>query len=101
VSLLPSGVKCHFGKRLTTFTQSPSSVDFQFEDGTSAVADMLIGSDGVKSAVRDCLYANGLKSKSKEDVRPRWTGTIAYRGLVPMELLKSKVGQVVDLAAKL
>lgn len=57
-----------------------------FEDGSSATCDILVGFDGIKSVVRKLfLESEGLwKSPSFE---PVWSGTYAYRGVVPFEEL--------------
>lgn len=48
-----------------------------FQDGTSALADLLIGSDGIHSEVRK-QFIQG---------RALYSGKIAYRGIVPIEKL--------------
>ena len=75
----------HFGKRLSSYTQSDSQkIELNFEDGSSAICDILIGCDGVKSVVRGRMY-NVLSAERPElhaFVDPSWTGIIAYRGLI-------------------
>ncbi len=50
----------------------------QFGDGGLVEADAVIGADGVRSTLRALLFGAD---------RPRFTGYIAFRGLVPMERL--------------
>jgi salicylate hydroxylase len=49
-----------------------------FAAGTSAEADIVIGADGLRSPMRAALFGES---------RPRFTGHIAWRGLVPIEAL--------------
>lgn len=48
-----------------------------FQDGTTAIADLLIGSDGIHSEVRK-QFIQG---------KALYSGKIAYRGIVPIEKL--------------
>jgi salicylate hydroxylase len=48
----------------------------RFADGTEIEADIVIGADGIHSAVRDSLFG---------EVAPTFTGCICWRGLVPAE----------------
>lgn len=50
----------------------------RFEDGSAVEADIVIGADGIHSAVRDSLFG---------PIEPRFTGCICWRGLVPREAL--------------
>ncbi|VDC01624.1 unnamed protein product [Peniophora sp. CBMAI 1063] len=87
IAALPPGI-AHFHKRLQSFS-SPSSFDvaptqLTFTDGTTATCDVLVGCDGIKSVVRTgMLLETGLSQLD----RPRWSGTVAYRALVPVEKL--------------
>ena len=45
-----------------------------FADGSNADADVVIGADGIRSAVRESLFGPDA---------PRFTGHIVWRGLVP------------------
>jgi salicylate hydroxylase len=53
-------------------------------------ADAVIGCDGVKSKIRQCLgFSNGPNGSG----RVRYTGTYAYRGLLDMEAVVQKNGE--------
>jgi salicylate hydroxylase len=58
----------------TGLEQTVTSVTAQFANAISAPSDLLIGCDGIRSTVRECLF--GAES-------PLFTGYIAWRGLVP------------------
>lgn len=60
------GVRIEHGKKLVDASAAPGGVTAQFADGTSAAGDVLIGADGLRSAVRSLtdLDAPG----------PRYTG---------------------------
>jgi 2-polyprenyl-6-methoxyphenol hydroxylase-like FAD-dependent oxidoreductase len=50
-----SGVKMEYGKRLVAVQERPGSIVAKFEDGTAAEGDVLIGADGIHSAVRTLI----------------------------------------------
>jgi salicylate hydroxylase len=62
--------RVHLGHRFSSAT----------DHGATADADVLVGADGIHSAVRAQLFG---------PERPRFTGCVAYRGLVPAERLRS------------
>jgi salicylate hydroxylase len=64
------------GRRLIGVEESPSGTGavLRFADGSSAVADVVVGADGVHSVVREALFG-------AED--PRFSGYSAWWGLVP------------------
>lgn len=77
----PDAIKT--GARCTGFRQSDDGeVTILFADGTAATADVLIGADGVHSAIRQALFGPD---------RPQFTGCMAWRGLVPMERLPERL----------
>jgi 2-polyprenyl-6-methoxyphenol hydroxylase-like FAD-dependent oxidoreductase len=49
------GIRFEFGKRLVHAAATPSGVTAQFEDGTHAAGDLLVGADGVHSRTRRLL----------------------------------------------
>lgn len=53
-------------------------VSIKFADGTTATANMVVGCDGVHSAVRGQFATD----------KPRYSGQIAYRGLVPISAIE-------------
>jgi salicylate hydroxylase len=63
-------------KRCLRVAQTASQVTVNFDDGASVSADVLIGADGSRSAVRTAVFG---------PMEPQYTGYIAWRGLVPME----------------
>jgi len=68
----------HLSKRLTDLKDSGKEVVLEFEDGTSARADLVIGADGAKSLVRRWMlgYDDAL-----------YSGCSGFRGIVAPELL--------------
>ena len=63
----------HFGMNFTRFDETPDGVTAHFSDGTQANADLLIGADGIWSAVR---------AQWLPEVKPEYAGYIAWRGMV-------------------
>jgi salicylate hydroxylase len=72
---LPPGV-VRLGHRCIAVAQDPDAVMLTFEDGGSARAPVVVGADGIHSTIRALVL--GPES-------PRFSGSIAYRGLVPAE----------------
>ena len=66
------------GKRAIGFTEDADGVTLQFADGTEARGDILIGADGLKSAVRRQIAG---------EVPANYTGDAAWRITVPVERL--------------
>lgn len=90
-ALIPEEI-AHFGKRLHKFeTAASGQLNLEFEDGTTAQADALVGADGVRSRVRQLL----LGGESVLDGLS-FTGKYAYRGLIPMDKAREAIGD--DLA---
>lgn len=84
VENLPGGI-AHFGKRCRSVRQDIDGVTVGFEDDSDFRCDILIGFDGIKSAVREHV----LPVEEHGEIAPVWSGTQAYRGLVPTEKLVS------------
>jgi salicylate hydroxylase len=53
-----------------------------FADGGEQVGDILIGADGVHSALRSSLFG---------EARPNYTGIMAWRGLIPTDRLPAEL----------
>jgi len=70
------------GKRCASLEQDAGGVSIRFTDGTSARVDMLVGADGSRSAVRNAVFGA---------LEPQYTGYIAWRGLIPMELVPQEI----------
>lgn len=68
----------HEGKRCIGIADEGDHVLARFDDGSSAEGDILVGADGIHSYVRKHLFG---------DEAPRFSGNIAFRGLVPRERL--------------
>ena len=62
------------GKRCTQVETRNGSVGLTFTDGTSAEADVAVGCDGIRSAVRSCMFGGE---------GPQYAGTMCWRALAP------------------
>ncbi|MYS83542.1 FAD-dependent oxidoreductase [Embleya scabrispora] len=49
------GIRIEHGKRLVGVREAPTGVTAEFDDGTTASADILIGADGIRSTVRTLI----------------------------------------------
>jgi 2-polyprenyl-6-methoxyphenol hydroxylase-like FAD-dependent oxidoreductase len=68
------GARVHFGLAVEALTQNADGVDITLSDGTTDMVDLLIGADGINSAVRSMI---GI------DVKPEPTGMGIWRAFVP------------------
>ena len=68
--------RAHAGRRLVGIEEKGQRVVARFDDGGSAEAELLIGADGIHSRVRHLTFG---------PEKPRFTGCVAWRGLVPAE----------------
>ena len=65
------------GRRLVGLDPAPDgAVSLRFADGATAVADVVVGADGIHSVVREALLG---------PEAPRFSGNSAWRGLVPAD----------------
>jgi len=119
VNKLGKNCHTHLSKRVSSYSApsfSNSSVTLHFTDGSAAQCDVLIGADGIKSSVRRCMLEDlavrmdgeaqikdgplhprlSLLDPSKEaatirnSVHPIWSGTLAYRAMIPASDLAKK-----------
>lgn len=76
-----------------------SAIQIQFEDGTSATCDVLVGADGIKSRVRTKMLgqlASDLEAfgsireaqAALSGIDPVWSGHLMYRTTYPAEDLE-------------
>jgi salicylate hydroxylase len=64
--------------RVIDFIETPDYVEARFENGATARGDLLIGADGLKSAVRKQMFGDALAT---------YTGDAVWRVTVPVERL--------------
>lgn len=70
----------HLSKRCVGVEERSAGVELHFADGSSAGADVTVGADGVHSVIRPHVAGT---------VRATFSGTVGYRGLVPVEDMPS------------
>jgi salicylate hydroxylase len=70
----------HLSRRCVGVEERPSGAELHFADGSSAAADLVVGADGVHSVIRPHVAG---------PVRATFSGTVGYRGLVPVEEIPS------------
>jgi salicylate hydroxylase len=68
--------RIHLGHRLVGLQGQGDATEASFDNGVHVRADVLVGADGIHSAVRAALFG---------EEEPRFAGCVAYRGLVPAE----------------
>ncbi|WP_202975783.1 FAD-dependent monooxygenase [Bradyrhizobium algeriense] len=73
------GERVHLAHRLVDLRDHGDRVEARFANGVRAHFDVLVGADGIHSQVRRILFG---------PERPRFTGCVAYRGLIPTERLR-------------
>ena len=74
VDFLPPNCELHTGAAIASLSQTEDSVTAHFTDGSSWTGDVLVGSDGIFSTVRDFVVPG---------IRPQYLGDIVWRGVVP------------------
>jgi salicylate hydroxylase len=68
--------RVHLGHRLVSLADRGDRTEAWFDNGERIAADILVGADGIHSAVRAALFG---------EEAPQFAGCVAYRGLVPSE----------------
>lgn len=68
----------HLGRRVTGVEQDRNAASLRLDNGEIIEADVIVGADGIHSAIRKSLLG---------DEKPRFTGNICWRGMVPVEAL--------------
>ena len=72
-----SNVPIHLNKKLKSLEQIANKVELSFEDGTRHTAELLIGADGIHSAVRKSIFQNTETRRAKQ---------ICWRGITNTKL---------------
>jgi salicylate hydroxylase len=84
---LPEGI-ASLSKRCVSVESGEASAVARFADGSEVEADVIIGADGIHSAVRTSLFGPDA---------PRFTGKICYRSVIPTA--KVRASALSDVAA--
>ncbi|MDR6804884.1 2-polyprenyl-6-methoxyphenol hydroxylase-like FAD-dependent oxidoreductase [Dyadobacter sp. BE34] len=86
-----AGIAIEFGKRLVAIGQREGTVTVSFADGSTAEGDLLIGCDGIHSAVRRAVFPNAPE--------PQYTGLLSTGGFtrpdfaVPADSIRMTFGE--------
>ncbi|KAK5988270.1 FAD-dependent urate hydroxylase-like protein [Cladobotryum mycophilum] len=81
--LKAQGIVTYFGKKLVSLKENEAIVEMQFEDGTTAGANFVIGADGVHSRVRDLIM----------DVKMDYSG---FMGIIEMSVQKPMIHESIN-----
>lgn len=88
-------------KRLESYVQQAGApIVLRFQDGSTTTCDILIGADGLKSAVRKTMFneaslwaesqhRNADAAQLRSLSEPRFSGVLSYRALIPAAKLSS------------
>ncbi|KAI0772502.1 hypothetical protein BD413DRAFT_492566 [Trametes elegans] len=107
---LRSAERIHLRKRVVSYTQpsdGTGKIEIQFQDGTTATCDILVGADGIKSRVRTTLYthlADVAQAKGDtaqaEELRPCipavYSGASVFRGVLKREHVDGTLAHLFD-----
>ena len=74
----------HPGHEFARLTQSGDAIEVEFTNGALARCDVMIGADGNSSAVRSQIFPGE---------KPVFTGQVAFRALIPWNLLPPAIAQ--------
>ena len=76
----------HLGAQVTRYTEHADGVQVHFADGSVESCDCLIAADGIRSKIRSQLVGA---------IEPRFTGNVAWRGVLPADQLPANFMQKV------
>jgi salicylate hydroxylase len=76
---LPRDVKIHLGKKAVRVEAHENSATVTFEDGTQVAADLIVGADGIRSAIRSTYVP---------DHELHWSGDAIFRTVFPYSLVQ-------------
>ena len=78
------GQEIHLGMECVAITEEGTGVRVRFRNGEEAFGDLVIGADGLHSAVRAALHG---------PQPPRYAGYTAWRGVTPFEINRLQIGE--------
>jgi salicylate hydroxylase len=87
LSAISSSIRTHLSHRLISYMETPNGTVLEFQNGTTAQCDMVVGADGINSAVRKCLVDSG-RISNPNFAEPRWSGSNVYRGLIASDAIR-------------
>lgn len=76
----------HLGTKVAGFRREGERVHLRLEDGSVRSGDALVGADGIHSRIRHGLFG---------EETAKFTGMIAWRGVIPMERLPAHLSRPV------
>jgi len=83
--------RLHLSSKLVSYTEHLDSVHLEFENDSTQTCDLLVGADGIRSITRRLFLASQIGDGYQESIDPVWTGTYAYRGIIPRDELLKKI----------
>lgn len=87
VELVPAEI-VHFRKRLSSLVENEDGVVLGFEDGEVVIADVVVGCDGIRSRVKECMIPI-----ESFQTRPVYSGMYGYRAVLEMGDMIEAVGE--------
>ncbi|KAJ9486075.1 hypothetical protein VN97_g7271 [Penicillium thymicola] len=87
VELVPAAI-VHFGKRLSNLIENENGVVVEFEDGEVVHADVVVGCDGIRSRVKECMIP-----VESGRTKPVYSGMYGYRAVLEMGDMIEAVGE--------
>ncbi|KAG6380307.1 hypothetical protein JVT61DRAFT_8416 [Boletus reticuloceps] len=100
---LPASCTVHPKKQLVSYVESEQEdahstlpIRLEFADGTTATTDVLIGADGIRSAVRKTMFEAASIDEGNEEMNLKqyvdatFTGMTVYRSLISAEILRKE-----------
>ncbi|MGB1018900.1 MAG: FAD-dependent monooxygenase [Chitinophagales bacterium] len=69
--------KVHFNKRLESLSEHNNNISLKFEDGSEEKFDLVLGADGIHSAVRKSVF---------DDTSLRYSGQTCWRGIADFNM---------------
>jgi salicylate hydroxylase len=76
----------HLNRKCIGLSQTSDHVELRFESGAPITAKLVVGADGVHSAVRESLFVAA---------QPQFCGITAWRGVVPMERVPASISRTI------